>query len=101
MDGPRPTYPAHLRDLDAARVLEMTTDIAIVADLEGVIVYGNAALEERVGQPLSELIGRHASEVVHPADLDPEGHGWNDFIAGKCDQLELALRFGSPATGWR
>src|SRR6266545_5724484 len=79
----------------------MTPDIAIVSDLEGIVVYGNRALEERVGRPLSDLVGRHASEVVHPEDVDPAGHGWNDFIAGKCDQLELALRFGSPATGWR
>jgi diguanylate cyclase (GGDEF)-like protein/PAS domain S-box-containing protein len=83
------------------RVLEITPDIAIVADLEGVIVYGNASLEKRVGKPLSELIGRHASEVVHPEDLDAEGSGWNDFIAGRRDEIELALRFGSSQTGWR
>jgi diguanylate cyclase (GGDEF)-like protein/PAS domain S-box-containing protein len=101
VDGPLPTYPVRLHGLDAVRVLEMTPDIAIVSDLEGVIVYGNASLEERVGKPLHELIGRHASEVVHPEDIDPAGHGWNDFIAGKRDQLELALRFGSTETGWR
>jgi diguanylate cyclase (GGDEF)-like protein/PAS domain S-box-containing protein len=82
-------------------MLELTPAIAIVSDLDGVIVYGNASLEQRVGKPLHELIGRHASQVVHPEDIDPEGSGWNDFIAGKRDQLELALRFGSPATGWK
>jgi diguanylate cyclase (GGDEF)-like protein/PAS domain S-box-containing protein len=101
VDGPRPTYPAHLDGLDAVRVLEMTPDIAIVSDLDGLIVYGNAALEERVGRPLCELLGRDASEVLHPEDIEPARPVWEDFIAGKCDQIELALRFGSPATGWR
>jgi PAS domain S-box-containing protein len=101
VDGPRPTYPAHLHGLDAVRLLEMTPDIAIVSDLEGTIIYGNAALEERVGQPLSELIGRDAAEVLHPEDIEPVRPAWEDFIAGKCDQIELALRFGSPSTGWR
>ena len=66
MDVPRLIDPARLRGLDAVGVLQMTPDIAIVSDLEGFIVYGNRALEERVGRPLSELLGRDAAEVVHP-----------------------------------
>ena len=49
MDGPRSINPALLRDLSAEHVLGLSPDIVIVTDLEGLIIYGNAALEERVG----------------------------------------------------
>jgi len=101
VDVPRLIDPARLRGLDAVGVLEMTPDIAIVSDLEGIIVYGNRALEERVGQTLDELIGRPAADLIHPEDLAPARPAWQDLVAGKYDQLELALRFGSTATGWR
>jgi diguanylate cyclase (GGDEF)-like protein/PAS domain S-box-containing protein len=101
VDGLRLIDPARLRGLDAVRVLEMTPDIAIVSDLEGFIVYGNRALEERVGEPLDELLGRRAADLIHPEDLQPARPAWQDLVAGRRDQLELALRFGSPATGWR
>jgi diguanylate cyclase (GGDEF)-like protein/PAS domain S-box-containing protein len=101
VDVPRLIDPARLRGLDAVGVLEMTPDIAIVSDLEGIIVYGNHALEECVGQPLDELIGRPAADLIHPEDLAPARPAWQELVAGKYDELELALRFGSTATGWR
>ncbi|MEN3282269.1 MAG: hypothetical protein V7607_3409 [Solirubrobacteraceae bacterium] len=101
MEGARLIDPARLNGLDAVRLLEMTPDIAIASDLEGLIVYGNRALEERVGQPLDQLLGRPAADLIHPEDLEAARPEWQALVAGGRDQLELALRFGSPATGWR
>jgi diguanylate cyclase (GGDEF)-like protein/PAS domain S-box-containing protein len=87
--------------MSAARVLELTPDIAIVSDLEGTIVYGNDALARAVGVPIDELIGRSAGEVVHPEDHPGADPLWRELVDGKRDELELALRFGSPQAGWR
>jgi diguanylate cyclase (GGDEF)-like protein/PAS domain S-box-containing protein len=99
--GSRRSDPALLQRLTAARVLELTPDIAIVTDLEGVIVFANAALERRVGLPLEELIGRSAGDFVHPEDRVSARPGWLELVAGERDGLEFALRFGSHETGWR
>ena len=66
MPGPQSTDPALLQRLSAARVLELTPDIAIVTDLDGIILYGNRALERRVGVPIDDLIGRPTSDCGPP-----------------------------------
>jgi diguanylate cyclase (GGDEF)-like protein/PAS domain S-box-containing protein len=98
---PRRTDPALLQSISAARVLELSPDIAIVSDLDGNILYGNAALERAVGVPVEQLIGRWAGEVVHPEDHAGADPLWRDLVEGRRDQIELALRFGSEETGWR
>ena len=101
MPGPHSTDPALLQRLSAARVLELTPDIAIVTDLDGIILYGNRALERRVGIPIEQLIGRPTSDVLHPEDLASAAPAWQALVAGETDGAEFALRFGSPETGWR
>jgi diguanylate cyclase (GGDEF)-like protein/PAS domain S-box-containing protein len=99
--GSRHTDPALLQQLTAARVLELTPDIAIVSDLDGIILFANAALGRCVGLPVEELIGRPAGEFVHPEDAVAAQPAWRELVAGERDGIELALRFGSPETGWR
>ena len=101
MDGPRSINPALLRDLSAEHVLGLSPDIVIVTDLEGLIIYGNAALEERVGESQEALLGRSAVDFIHPEDLPGCEPGWQELLTGECDAWEVALRFGSTATGWR
>jgi diguanylate cyclase (GGDEF)-like protein/PAS domain S-box-containing protein len=101
VDGPRSINPALLRDLSAEHVLGLSSDIVIVTDLEGLIIYGNAALEERVGEAQAALLGRSAVEFIHPEDLPGAEPGWRELLTGECDTWEVALRFGSTATGWR
>jgi PAS domain S-box-containing protein len=98
---PRPTDPALLQGISAARVLELTPDIAIVTDLEGTVLHGNAALARAVGAPIEQLVGHSAAEVVHPEDHAMVAPSWRKLVAGEHDQLEPALRFGSERTGWR
>jgi diguanylate cyclase (GGDEF)-like protein/PAS domain S-box-containing protein len=90
-----------LERISAARVLDLTPDIAIVADLEGTVLYGNAVLERRVGKPLAALVGRGVGELIHPEDRPGCRPGWRELVDGARDELELAVRFGSPETGWR
>jgi diguanylate cyclase (GGDEF)-like protein/PAS domain S-box-containing protein len=99
--GPQSTDPALLQRISAARVLELTPDIAIVTDLDGIILFGNGALERRVGVPIHELVGRPAGDVVHPEDIAGAAPAWEALVAGETDGAEFALRFGSPETGWR
>jgi diguanylate cyclase (GGDEF)-like protein/PAS domain S-box-containing protein len=101
VDGPRPTYPARLRGLDAERVLALTPDIAVVCELDASIVYGNAALERRIGLPLEAVLGRSTADFVHPEDHVLNGPAWRELLSGERDSFEVALRIGSTATGWR
>jgi diguanylate cyclase (GGDEF)-like protein/PAS domain S-box-containing protein len=92
---------ACLRNLSAEHVFGLSPDIVIVTDLDGLIVYGNAALERRVGESQEALLGRPAVDFIHPEDLPGCEPGWQELLDGECDTWEVALRFGSTATGWR
>jgi diguanylate cyclase (GGDEF)-like protein/PAS domain S-box-containing protein len=101
VDGVRRIDPARLRNISAEHVLGLNPDIVIVTDLEGIVVYGNAPLARRVGEPLDALLGRAAIDFIHPEDLPGCEPGWRELLEGECDTWEVALRFGSAATGWR
>ena len=101
MPGPQHTDPAQLRRLTAARVLELTPDIAVITDYEGTILFANAALERRLGVPLDQLLGLPVGDFLHPEDRVAARPAWLELLAGERDGLELALRFGSAETGWR
>ena len=101
MPGSRLTDPAQLRLLTAARVLELTPDIAVITDYEGTILFANAALEKRLGVPIDELLGELVGDFLHPEDRVAAVPAWQELLAGERDGLELALRFGSADTGWR
>jgi diguanylate cyclase (GGDEF)-like protein/PAS domain S-box-containing protein len=99
--GPRRTDPALLQRLTAERVLELTPDIAVVTDYEGTILFANAALEQRLGVPVDELLGELVGDFLHPEDRIAAVPAWQELLGGERDGLELALRFGSAETGWR
>jgi diguanylate cyclase (GGDEF)-like protein/PAS domain S-box-containing protein len=99
--GPRRTDPALLQRLSAERVLELTPDIAVVTDYEGTILFANAALEQRLGVPVDELLGELVGDFLHPEDRIAAVPAWQELLGGERDGLELALRFGSAETGWR
>jgi diguanylate cyclase (GGDEF)-like protein/PAS domain S-box-containing protein len=99
--GSRPSDPALLQRLTAARVLELTPDIAVVTDYEGTILFANGAFERRVGVPVDELIGLLVGDFLHPEDRVGARPAWLELLAGERDGLELALRFGTPERGWR
>jgi diguanylate cyclase (GGDEF)-like protein/PAS domain S-box-containing protein len=101
VDVPQRQAPAYLLNLSAQRVLEVTPDIVVVSDIDGAIVYGNAALEARVGKPLKALVGTHAGELIHPEDIRDNADGWLELLHGERETWEVALRFGSLETGWR
>jgi diguanylate cyclase (GGDEF)-like protein/PAS domain S-box-containing protein len=99
--GSRLTDPAQLQRLTAARVLELTPDIAVITDYEGTILFANAALERRLGVPVDELLGELVGDFLHPEDRVAAVPAWQELLNGERDGLELALRFGSAETGWR
>ncbi len=98
----RRTDPAQLRRLTAARVLELTPDIAVVTDYEGTILFANAALEQRLGVPGRRAARRSSSATsCTPRTASPRCRRGRSCWRGERDGLELALRFGSADTGWR
>jgi PAS domain S-box-containing protein len=99
--GSQSTDPAQLRRLTAARVLELTPDIAVITDYTGTILFANAALERRLGVPVEELLGENVGDFLHPEDRVAAVPAWQELLGGERDGLELALRFGSADTGWR
>jgi diguanylate cyclase (GGDEF)-like protein/PAS domain S-box-containing protein len=99
--GSQSTDPAQLRRLTAARVLELTPDIAVITDYEGTILFANAALADRVGVPVEKLLGQLVGDYLHPEDRVGARPAWGELLAGEREGLELALRFGTPERGWR
>jgi diguanylate cyclase (GGDEF)-like protein/PAS domain S-box-containing protein len=97
---PQRIDPARLRELDADHVLSLTPDIVVICDLEARILFGNAAMERRIGAPLEAVLGRSAGDLVHPEDIGVTTPVWQELLGGDRDKFEVALRIGSPATGW-
>jgi PAS domain S-box-containing protein len=50
-------------------LVQNSTDVISVLDREGRICYINPAVEQYLGSPPEELIGKDAFEVVHPDDV--------------------------------
>jgi|GEM_PF-1477894 len=50
---------------------ELSPDIILLVDREGIIIYENPALEKILGYKVEERIGRNMFENVHPDDLNP------------------------------
>ena len=81
----------------AARLLELTSDVAAAVDREGVVVQANPALVRAVGR---DPAGLGAELFVHPADRFRARAAVRRLLDGE-GVVELELRVGSRPTGWR
>lgn len=66
---PLPDSPAAAPPLDFALLVEASTDIVAVTDLDTTIRYVNGASERVLGYPAAALVGRRVRELLTPAAL--------------------------------
>src|SRR4051812_44039310 len=81
----------------AARLLELTSDVAAAVDRDGVVVQANPALVRAAGR---DPAGLPAELVVHPGDRLRARAAVRRVLDGEMG-VELELRVGSRPTGWR
>jgi PAS domain S-box-containing protein len=58
------------RTADRDRMWQLSTDLMLVADLQGRIISGNPAWQTLLGWPDDELIGKSFLDLVHPDDRE-------------------------------
>ncbi|MGA8682053.1 MAG: GGDEF domain-containing protein [Acidimicrobiales bacterium] len=51
-------------------MLDRHNDMVVVLDSNGLVTYGNPAAQRRLGYSTNEIVGKHMSALIHPADLD-------------------------------
>src|SRR3954451_2315379 len=81
----------------AARLLDLTSDVAAAVDRRGIVVQANPALVRAAGRDPS---GLRALLLVHPAERLRSRAAARRVIDGE-QGVELELRIGSRPTGWR
>ena len=58
------------------RVVETLTDVILLLDLDGTVLFTSHAIENVLGYARDELVGRKLTEVIHPedqAEIEPAG----------------------------
>jgi diguanylate cyclase (GGDEF)-like protein/PAS domain S-box-containing protein len=98
-DDPEP--PQQLARLPALRFLELTSDLAAAMDFEGRLVSVNPALARVLGTRPGAVDGLRARDIVHPDDQLRLLRGWRGLVEGSMDALDVEVRAGSDAVGWR
>ena len=56
------------------RVVETLTDMIVLLDLDGTILFTSHAVEQTLGYGRDELVGRAAPDLIHPDDLARAQH---------------------------
>src|SRR3954451_18527726 len=81
----------------AARLLELTSDVAAAVDRDGIVVQANPALVRAAGR---DPAGLSAELLVHPEDRLRGRAAVRRVLDGE-QGVEFELRVGSRRTGWR
>ena len=63
------------------RVVETLTDLIVLLDLEGNVLFTSHAVEEVLGYGHEELVGRQLGDLIHPDDLDGAQQALAETIA--------------------
>ncbi len=74
---------------------ELSSDIILLVNREGIIIYENPALEKILGFKVEERIGKNAFENLHPDDLNLVTDAFNTFIRNQepvTQQSEIRIR---------
>ena len=86
---------------ESARVLHALPLAVAVVDLDGRLLTGNAALEDLLGVPVSELADRHFSELTHEDDRSLDEDATRLLVAGEpAPTIEKRYRHRSGELVW-
>lgn len=82
-------------------VLRYTSEVILVVDSGGEIVYQSSAATEVLGYRGGELVGASVFECVHPEELDRMTQGVADVLAAPRRQLTEEFRLRHADGSWR
>ena len=61
---------AVIKGEDWLRAVERSSDLVVVINQDGMLLYANPAASEMFGVPLEDALGRTAFQYLHPDDLE-------------------------------
>ena len=81
-------------------ISQHATDLAVVADAEGKLVYTSPALTSRLGFEPFEVVGESGNFFVHPDDV-PRNRAAFSQVVGRGGSTTVTLRVRNAAGEWR
>jgi len=81
--------PGNGSDARLRALTEYALEIITVQDAQGSFTYANEAVSRYLGYSVAELLGRNASEFLHPDDVEPMRERFRGFLAASDSQPEL------------
>jgi diguanylate cyclase (GGDEF)-like protein/PAS domain S-box-containing protein len=69
MTSAGPGQPGDTSDADL-KVLECQSDLFVLLDGDGFVIYSNEAAQRTLGYSPAALVGRHITDLIHPGDLE-------------------------------
>lgn len=83
------------------KMTEFSLDLISVLDAGGVIRYESRSIEQVLGYPPQEYIGRNAFEFVHPEDVPRVGAAFAEALGRNGSTPVLTFRFRHRDGSWR
>jgi diguanylate cyclase (GGDEF)-like protein/PAS domain S-box-containing protein len=80
-------------------LVESSLDLIYTLDVDGRFNYLNQRIESLLGHSRNALIGKHFSEIVHPADLERARFSFNERRTGTRSTNNLELRLNRNPYG--
>jgi len=80
-------------------LVENSLDLIYTLDVNGRFNYLNQRIESLLGHSRNALIGKHFSEIVHPADLERARFSFNERRTGTRSTTNLELRLNRNPYG--
>jgi PAS domain S-box-containing protein len=81
--------PGNGSDARLRALTEYALEIITVQDAQGSFTYANEAVNRYLGYSVAELLGRNASEFLHPDDVEMMRERFRGFLAANDSQPEL------------
>ena len=75
-------------------LVEGSSDFIYVLDKEGRFTFANSQVDNLLGYSRESIVGKHYSEIIHPADMETLGHAFAERRTGEraTRRLEIRLR---------
>ena len=82
------------------KLIEESTDIATIIDVDGIITYVSPAVRNTLGYEPAELVGEVGYEYQHPDDRDAVVDGIDALQSGSKDRQVIETRFRRADGSW-
>jgi PAS domain S-box-containing protein len=82
-------------------IVDHTLDIVMIFDIEGRIIFENAAVARVLGYQPGERLEHNILDYAHPDDLAEAQSGLASLLTAPAQTARVTLRFRHKAGGWR